>query len=216
MKRDIWLGIWGSLERVFQELPLVVRHKSKRQDAIAENHLQEASAALAEATEALKSATESLSSQTEHHQAVHLRRFLGLAAPLLAEFQGCFGRNPEAVSMPSHVVKAIEFELGQLDAKAVSRYLRAVLLEHPVGDALAVLANDDNGVGQTVLGLTSLLKDPGRAELVRAYVTSLGTLSSSCEEVEIGPGVAIGIGDMPSAPARILFAQRFLASKGAW
>ena len=77
--RNGWHNIWSALERIFDELPLVVRHKSKRQDSLAEKHLQEASAALAEATMALQSAAASLNSQAEHHQAVHLSRFLGFA-----------------------------------------------------------------------------------------------------------------------------------------
>lgn len=215
--RNGWHNIWSALERIFDELPLVVRHKSKRQDSLAEKHLQEASAALAEATMALQSAAASLNSQAEHHQAVHLSRFLGFAAPLLAELQGCFGRNSSGVvSLPTQIEKAISHELSQINDLAVGRYLRAMLSEHTVGDALAVLSDDDNAVGQLVVGLLELLKDPGRADLARAYVASLGVLSADCAEVEIGPGVAIGIGDMPSAYARILFAQRYLAAKGAW
>jgi hypothetical protein len=210
-----WSAIWAGLERIFAELPLVIRHKSKRQDARAETSLQEASAALAEATVALQTALLNIRSQTEHHEAVHLSRFLGFVTPVLAELQGCF-RPSKVPNMPFHLARSIEQEIEQLNDLGVRRYLRGILQEHTVGDALSVLADDQNAVGQLVIGMSFLLEDPGFADLLRGYVASLGTLSATCEEVEIGPGVAIGIGDIPSASARILFAQRYIATKGGW
>lgn len=216
-KTKLWMAIWAALERVFADLPLVIRHKSKRQDAIAEKHLQEASAAMAEATMALQSALERINTQTDHLYAVHLSRFLNLASPLLAELQACFGRSSGGkIHMPVDIAKAIDRELSQINDIAVHRYLRGILTEHTVGDALAVLSDEENGVGQVVIGLQQLRDDPVRAGLAQAYVTSLGELSVACDEVEIGPGVAIGIGDMPTSYARILLAQRYLAAKGAW
>ena len=211
-------AIWSDAEELFVALTEVVKHKASLQEEEARRYLEAASAAFAQASQRMDVwVNGGLRNQTDHYTATALSRMLLLAKPLLDAMTTCFASHEtQQAKPPRGVLDAMQYQVDALVPSQVASYLSALLLEHPVGRVLEILSDDENGVGQVIIGLGLLLRQQKRAHLARSYVDSLGTLSPNCDSVEVGPGVDIGIGDMPDSAARVLLAQRFLAIRGEW
>lgn len=214
---------WRQIDRCFESLRALILHKSSGNTAAAIAAMTVAQKLFGESSALHQLALANIKTQVEHRDLVAQNRVLtSHLGPLLESFAACMQphdagpRKPKGFS--KKLLDAIEQQLRlierqpslyhKLDLSVLSSANLRVALERAVQP-------EDYGVAVAIRLLRDLNRHrPDLRDALKESILIHGRLSDSSDTVEIRPGTSLGIGELPTASARVLLAARYLELSG--